>query len=215
MNIFLVRHGQSEDASGGLHQRDESPLSEKGVGQAQQLGERFKNIQIDTVIASPVPRAKQTAEIIAKAISKEIIEDALFVERVWPTQFRSGTRKDVPKYEEEARYIQRMMNVDYLDPNARHSDEETIFGLQERATSALAKLATLEEENILVATHSAFIRMLTLVVALENQAIPQAFFASLGTMSMGNVGITVLKYEAASPYVKWKLISWNDVSHLG
>lgn len=215
MKIYLVRHGQSSDSAGGLHQRDDSPLSPKGIEQANQLAERFKNIDIDYVIASPMPRAKQTAEIIAAEIHKDIHYDDLFVERIWPFAFRAGTEKKVEKYDEEAKYIQRMMNVNHLDPSSRHSDEETIFEVENRAKAALKKLEEVKAENILVATHSAFIRMLTLSVILEGVGVREAFFSSLGTMGMSNVGITVLKYEPASPFVKWKLASWNDVSHLG
>lgn len=215
MKVYLVRHGQSVDAAGGLHQRDNSPLSEKGLIQARQLAERFKEIEIDHIIASPIPRAKQTAEIIADEIGKPLQIDNLFVERVWPSAFRSGTVKEVPKHEEEAKYIQRMMKVNHLDPSSRHSDEETFFELADRAKAALEKLEETTSENILVASHSAFIRMLTLSVVLEGANIYEAFFSSLGTMSMSNVGITVLKYEPASSFVKWKLVSWNDVSHLG
>jgi broad specificity phosphatase PhoE len=67
--IYLIRHGENKanithDFS---YKLVDYPLTPKGVLQAEQTAEYFKDKRIDEIYASPLKRAKQTAEIIAQA----------------------------------------------------------------------------------------------------------------------------------------------------
>jgi broad specificity phosphatase PhoE len=65
--ILLVRHGQSTwNALGKWQGRADPPLSPLGQQQAASAAARIG--MVDTVIASPLVRARQTAEIIAEGI---------------------------------------------------------------------------------------------------------------------------------------------------
>jgi phosphohistidine phosphatase SixA len=63
MRIFLVRH--AEAASG--EPDDLRPLTAEGRAAARGLGERLAAYQPDAVVCSPLLRARETAEAIAKA----------------------------------------------------------------------------------------------------------------------------------------------------
>lgn len=67
--IYLVRHG--ENRANITHEFSyklvDYPLTEKGVLQAEQTAAFLRGKQIDEVYASPLKRARQTAEIIAQA----------------------------------------------------------------------------------------------------------------------------------------------------
>jgi broad specificity phosphatase PhoE len=66
--IYLVRHGETEwNSSGRFQGRLDSPLTEKGVGQAKACGRRLAQIgsQVAAFHASPLGRTRQTASIIA------------------------------------------------------------------------------------------------------------------------------------------------------
>lgn len=71
MKIIVIRHGLSEGNRAGLIQgHSDSPLSEIGKAQAQLLG-RFldkQGIIPDTIYASPLKRAFQTAELMAEQL---------------------------------------------------------------------------------------------------------------------------------------------------
>lgn len=74
--IYLLRHGETEYNKLGVNQGSEidSLLNEKGVEQATKTGEylknyRIKNKQFDFVCASPLLRAKETAEIVCGIIN--------------------------------------------------------------------------------------------------------------------------------------------------
>ncbi|MBU6454816.1 MAG: phosphohistidine phosphatase SixA [Cyanobacteria bacterium REEB67] len=81
MRLYLVRHGVAQDHLGGGVTRDsERPLTEDGTAEmklvAKALGKM--NIKPDLILASPLVRTRQTAQIIADAFGKEIIlADAL------------------------------------------------------------------------------------------------------------------------------------------
>lgn len=67
--IFLVRHGETEwNATGRYQGHLDSPLTPRGMAQAEALGECLAAIPqiIDTVFVSPLGRARETVEIIAR-----------------------------------------------------------------------------------------------------------------------------------------------------
>lgn len=71
LRIYLARHGQDEDNSGGiLNGRRDTPLTKIGVEQASQLAQKIKHaaLNFDKVYTSPLARAYTTAEIITDAL---------------------------------------------------------------------------------------------------------------------------------------------------
>jgi probable phosphoglycerate mutase len=65
MNILLVRHGETTWNREGRYQgRTDIPLSDTGQAQVRALGERLKDVPIAVAYASPLSRAKNTAEAI-------------------------------------------------------------------------------------------------------------------------------------------------------
>ncbi len=65
MNILLVRHGETAWNREGRYQgRTDIPLSETGQTQVAALGKRLANVPIRIAYASPLSRAKNTAEAI-------------------------------------------------------------------------------------------------------------------------------------------------------
>ena len=68
MNILLVRHGETAWNREGRYQgRTDIPLSPDGERQVRALGERLRSIPISVAIASPLIRARTTAEAILAA----------------------------------------------------------------------------------------------------------------------------------------------------
>jgi len=65
MRIILARHGETQWNVEGRHQGQtfDIPLSERGREQALALGRRLKGLDIVRAVASPLLRARQTAEL--------------------------------------------------------------------------------------------------------------------------------------------------------
>ena len=64
MRILLARHGETPwNAEGRYQGQEDIPLSDVGIAQATALGERLRELRIDRAIASPLSRARRTAEL--------------------------------------------------------------------------------------------------------------------------------------------------------
>jgi phosphohistidine phosphatase len=76
MRVFLIRHAKAEPGEPDALRA----LNERGRTQARDLGQRFAQdgIRPDAVLSSPLLRARQTAEAIAKATGVEVeVEERL------------------------------------------------------------------------------------------------------------------------------------------
>jgi len=63
MRILLARHGETPwNAEGRYQGQEDIALSPVGEAQALALGERLRDVRIDRAIASPLSRARRTAE---------------------------------------------------------------------------------------------------------------------------------------------------------
>src|SRR5712692_8153285 len=74
MTIFLVRHGETEWNRARRYQGwSDSPLTERGIAQAKAIGHRLRALPEAAsaeIVASPIGRARRTAEIIAECLGR-------------------------------------------------------------------------------------------------------------------------------------------------
>ena len=78
-SILLVRHGETEwNLQRRVQGRFDSPLTERGVVQAHAIGEllrRLPDAVVARIVASPLDRARRTAEIVAGHLGARLIID--------------------------------------------------------------------------------------------------------------------------------------------
>jgi probable phosphoglycerate mutase len=74
--ILLVRHGENDFVKKNIlaGRLPEVHLNKKGQTQAQAVAERLKSVPIKAVYSSPLERAVETAEPLAKALGLEVIQ---------------------------------------------------------------------------------------------------------------------------------------------
>ena len=80
----FLRHGESVgNAESRWQGQSEYPLTEKGRAQARALAERWKEagVRFDLAIASPLGRARETAEIVTSTLDVKLELDPLWMER--------------------------------------------------------------------------------------------------------------------------------------
>jgi probable phosphoglycerate mutase len=70
VELVFIRHGQPEWDRGGLAVVD-PPLTDVGQRQADHVGDAFVGRPVDRLLVSPLVRAQQTAEPVAKALGLE------------------------------------------------------------------------------------------------------------------------------------------------
>lgn len=71
--VYFVRHGEGQDnvARQFSYKRVDRPLTERGRLQAMQTAEYLANLHIDGIFCSPMKRAHETAQTIARRVGKE------------------------------------------------------------------------------------------------------------------------------------------------
>ena len=91
------------------------------------------------------------------------------------------------------------------------SDGETFYDVLSRAKSAKSYLESLEYDHIVVLTHGVFMRVFMGEVIFSEKYTP-AIHSNIMQFITSNTGITVFEFDKIKN--KWKLITWNDHSHL-
>jgi probable phosphoglycerate mutase len=81
MALLLIRHGETPLNVARVLQPADTPLSARGVEQARALARRLSDMHVAAIISSDLPRARQTAELIAAATAAPIETSELLRER--------------------------------------------------------------------------------------------------------------------------------------
>ncbi|HSX16840.1 MAG TPA: histidine phosphatase family protein [Patescibacteria group bacterium] len=146
--LFFVRHGQTQDNIDERWPRVDIPLTEVGREQAHAAGQQAKKdgLHFDVIIASPQPRAQETARIIAQEMGYP--QDRI---ETWPllVERDMGTLTGV--------YYPEFFTADqvYKDLDDAPGTEK-IEAVQARAAQALEQIKARPEANILVVGHGIF-----------------------------------------------------------
>lgn len=104
MRLYIVRHGIALPHGTPGVAEDDRPLTKEGIKKMQEAAEGLRAIECvpETILSSPLPRAKQTAEIVLESLGKRI--PLILTDALAPT----GTRQDV------YREIRRRQNSESL-----------------------------------------------------------------------------------------------------
>ena len=185
--IGLIRHGSTEwnkikKAQGW----SDIPLDQDGMDQARQLAYRIKGENWDLMYASPLLRARQTAETISAQSGIPVLLDKRLREA------GGGLIEGTTEADRISRWGEDWRNLD--------------LGREKKEQVASRGLAFLEEilekhseKNILIVSHGAFIKCLLEVLVPEEDI--QA--------SMENTSVTVLRLKES-----WTCELFNCVRHL-
>ena len=169
MKLYLVRHGQKKGWD-----RD-SPLTESGKEQSKRLGMSLKNKKIDKIYCSTWLRAKQTLDYLKPSL-REI--DITYTPEI--REHEHGDFKTRKEFEEKLK-LTDLKEHEFSPPNG-----ENFYDLEKRAQSFLDYLKkNHNEENILLVSHSRFLRFLILRALKLNMKELQFFRlheASLSTL---------------------------------
>lgn len=155
MNICIVRHGETDwNIARRLQGREDIPLNQNGIFQAEQCGLALKKREWSAIITSPLLRAKQTAECIAYLLKiSEIHEDINLIERDYGKA--SGL------YPEER---------NMLYPDGEYEGMEIWDAVRDRMNNALLKYANMYyDKDIIIVSHGSAIN--TMLAELSNHTI--------------------------------------------
>ena len=198
--VIIVRHGQTQWNLKLIRQGHlDSPLTEKGIAQAQALAQRLAQEEFTALYSSDLGRAVQTAQIIAAVTGHQIVTDTRLRERNLGIFQGLNGDEIKEKFPEEYRF-HRSLGPDYVIPRG-----ESVKQQVERNIVCLCEIAAKHAgEAILVVTHGGVLSGLF----RHTFSIP---FSAARRFEFMNASLNVFNYENGS----WFLQTWGDVSHLG
>ena len=137
--IYFVRHGETDFNLFSVSQGQlDTSLNKTGLKQAEQLAEKLRDFKFDVVFSSSLTRCTQTAEIILKYHSNDLITDPRLME-VSKGNLQ-GTRNS-----------QEVYNQFFADPHKFGGEtEEDVFL---RVSSFLKDIEKYKGKNILIVSH--------------------------------------------------------------
>lgn len=205
---YIIRHGQTVMNAQHIRQGEEGSLSEKGREQADRVGRYLKQFPVQTIVSSPYPRARETAEIINAYFNVPIEYSSLLGERRNPSQI-IGRNREEPKVKQ----IVEQMELSYHDDNYRFSDEENFTDLKVRARKCVDLLAHQGASETIVVTHHVFLKIF-LAYLLYRERLHGSDFTKLSFFNFSdNATVTICEYRPLhwfSPTRGWKILSFNE-----
>ncbi len=151
MKIFMTRHGQTDwNVQRRLQGRTDTVLNDTGRSQADEVGKKIKDEDIDLIFVSPLKRAKETAEIINKYLNVDIIEDERLIERSFGKS-EGFTKEYIMEKSSEFPEINDIWNY---NKNVDFNDTEKIQDLFKRVYDFLDEITEkYSDKNILIVAH--------------------------------------------------------------
>jgi broad specificity phosphatase PhoE len=206
--IILIRHGQSTANASGVWQGQlDFPLSEEGRRQAATAGQALKGTRISGVYSSPLTRAFETAEIVAR--------EAGFLGEVVPlpglAERHGGILQGHTWAEQEARNPKFAEKFLALPEEERWTlaDAETDEEILERFEQALSEVRSrhsADDGTIIVVSHGGVMRAF-----LRDRFGPSVL---PGDERAPNASVTRLLYDPTTPGTAPQLLDLASVSHL-
>ncbi|MEY4497324.1 MAG: hypothetical protein RLZZ364_629 [Actinomycetota bacterium] len=153
--IHLVRHGETIltptrkfSGTGSL----DPELTEDGLGQAERVAGEIAKLQPEVLISSPLKRARQTADAIARATGLDVVEDEDWFELSFGTW--DGKSIEEVKAESPDEYQAWLNSSSYRPGGGESYDEARV-----RIDAALDKLvAKYPGQKVVVVTHNGVIK---------------------------------------------------------
>ena len=182
--IYLVRHGEHQDAEHGL---SDGPLSPRGQRQAEAIASRLSGLPLDAVWHSPLLRAAETARAISVLLPSVEPEPSALLFDCVPT----GPTEETP-----AVYEPFFGSVTEAEIEAGHAQMSDAIGefLVRKTGDAHEVLIT---HNFVIAW---FVR--------EVLGAPEWRWM---TLNQAHCGLTVIAQKQGRP---WSLLTHNDLGHL-
>ncbi len=182
--IYLVRHGEQQDAEFGL---PDGPLSDRGKRQAAAIGERLATVPFTGAWHSPLQRATETATIIESSLGGITSEPSNLLFDCYP----SGPSADMPHAFDS--FFGGVTAEQIEAGRAQMTDAVTEYLAPARG-----------DRHDLLVTHNFVIGWFV------REVLNGPEWRWLG-VNQANCGLTVIRVRSAKPPV---LVAHNDLGHL-
>ncbi|MHB0935633.1 MAG: alpha-ribazole phosphatase [Armatimonadota bacterium] len=198
--LYLVRHGETAWNAGGRFQgQQDTPLSDKGCGQARSVAQALAGRHFDAVYTSDLARAAETAACIAAPHGLTPMRD-IRLREVYFGEWEGLTVAEVTERWPEVIAAWRADSLRTRPPGA-----ETLQQMLERITAFTEEmLRQYPDGELCIVAHGGSLRAL-LVYALGGDP------ALYRRLRLDNCSISIVKVTGD----RWSLLLCNDTCHLG
>jgi alpha-ribazole phosphatase len=189
MNIYLLRHGQTEENRKGTYYGNlDISLNATGISQGNKARAFFNDIELDRIYVSDKKRTLEMAKLVLGQTEIEIIQDNRINETNFG-DFEGKTYEEIKELYPEACMCWENNWKEFVPPRG-----ESYINLCERVKSFMEHIKKLECDNVLISTHSGVIRAIYCYVMNENMDL----FWKFGSK---NGDISIIKYEYGNLYI--------------
>lgn len=197
--VILIRHGETDwNLSGRWQGHADSPLSQRGVSQAEAVGNRMQHEEVDFFFTSDLGRAKHTSRLLGRISGWKATPLETWRERDLGVLEGLTTDEMLVQYPKEFHSF-RNDGPDYQVPGG-----ESFSKFYKRCSGALENLMELHAgKRIAVVTHGGVLGAIfryVLKIPLETRRNFLLLNCSVNRIEKNHLG--------------WNLVSWGDVSHL-
>lgn len=198
MEVYFVRHGQTDGNVGRRHQHVDTPLNFIGQAQVEALAKEIIKIKPTHLISSTQLRAMETTRIINK-VYPILPDTSPYFEELKRPQWLIGNRYFSFK---TLRYVFEWFFKNKIE------DGESYDDFLERSKQAKKYLEALPEEaRVVVVSHAVFINIFVEHLCLDTKMrfleAPLSFFRML---SIKNAQITHLHYSPGKNICGWSRV---------
>lgn len=187
MNIYLVRHGETDwNKEGKIQGSEDIPLNAYGVELAEITSEKMKDIPVEVIFSSPLLRARKTAEIMKRDREIPIMIDDRLREMGFGSYEGTLVKKAV---EDENNALHNFISAPGL---YQAEDGENFSDVIERARSFIMEVllpAQNQYENVMLTAHGAFIRCF--LRCIEERPLSEFW----GGIPQRNCAVTILELK--------------------
>jgi len=199
LEIIIVRHGETAWNKAEIFRgRVPIGLSEEGLKQAEKLGEYLSQKKIKAIYCSPLQRAVQTAEAIARRqqIPTQPLDDL--------TDLDFGEWEGVPIQDVKIRYAEIYQLWIKRPDQAKIPGGESLQDARQRSMQALDRIiAANQEGTVVIVTH----RVITKVLECALLGLDDSHFWNI---EQDTCGITTFYYTGKAFILKYH----NDITFL-
>lgn len=198
MEIYFVRHGQTNSNLAERYQHEKTQLNETGVEQVESIAKEIQALKPTRVITSLHLRAVETARILTKGT--DIIPE---------TNFEFGELKN-PSWLVGSRFsgLNTFIYVAYWFFGRFIKGGESYHEFYKRIKRAQKILEDLpEDERVVIVSHSVFINVFTEHLCLEKKiSFRQASLVLFRIFTLRNAGIIHLHFDRGDNICGWTII---------
>jgi len=189
MNIYLLRHGETEEnRKGSYYGKLDISLNTVGINQGNKAKVFFNDIKVDRVYVSDKKRTLEMAKLVLGETEIGFIQDSRINETNFG-DFEGKTYAEISTvYPKECIFWGKNWK-EFVPPNG-----ESYIKLCERVKRFMEDIKNLEFDNILICAHSGVIRAIYCYVMNENIDLFWKF-------ACRNGDISIIKYEYGNLYI--------------